>query len=266
VTDETTFSKFWKEVHAASLPSRGTIPYSSWPKLLKIIRDHGHRGDVPALFSHEVFGDVSKGTMAADRGSMKALGLLDDEWQPTKVYFGLVDADEDERREIFRAVGYRVYPEMINLAEAEGTQEDLEELFRERGVTGATLSKAVTFYMHLTEYARLPWSPNFARLKRSSVNGAVLISNTSDDPVENVAFTVQHSRPRELRPLRSEVEKRNMLAHTEAPATDSTEELRNRYIALLLKIAEDSAERGEPSLDILDRLERLLGFGEAPAK
>lgn len=53
------------------------------------------------------------------------------------------------------------YSEALELAEAKETSAKLEEVFRAHGVTGNTMRKAITWFMHAAQYADLPLSPHW---------------------------------------------------------------------------------------------------------
>ncbi|MFC5066195.1 hypothetical protein [Actinomycetospora atypica] len=231
-------------------------PYSSFGKLMRMVKEHERVNYIPSVFSPDEFGAVSKGTVAAERLTLKALCLVDDEYRPTRIYFELVGRDEEGRRELLRTLGQYVYAEMVALAERGAPWADLEREFIKRDMSGSTVAKATAFYSHYSGYARLPWSDRWPRPKASTPSG-------SSGPSETLNTT--------SRILPMHLDTNVLLNYVEADrqrnqeSVPTTEQMRARYIALLLRVAEKSLENDGPSMDVLDRLERLLGFNqEAP--
>jgi hypothetical protein len=80
----------------------------------------------------------------------------------------LVQADEDTRKKLLADLFRAHYPEQIALGEQNATSQQLEESFRNLGVSGSTHRKAVTFYLHAADYLGLPTSAYFKPPKQEA--------------------------------------------------------------------------------------------------
>lgn len=134
----------------------------------------------------------------------------------------------------------KYYGIVLELADKNATQGDLEEAFRNYGVTGNTMRKAITFFMHGAQFAGLTLSPHWGtpkiqsapRKRKAEASGGKLPPAHEDGP------------PR-------------------TPAKDGTD-MKREYIGLLMeKVRGQDAEMDK---DLLDRIERLLGVAAPDAE
>jgi hypothetical protein len=99
----------------------------------------------------------------------------------------------------------RYYPQVIELAEKKETPAKLEETFRSYGLSGETMRKAITWYMHAALFAGLPLSPHWATPKparggttpgsRRGKKGAKKPANDGETNGGNGGGTVTDSSP-----------------------------------------------------------------------
>jgi hypothetical protein len=130
------------------------------------------------------------------------------------------------------------YPSVFALSGRNATQGQLEEEFRKFGITGATLRKAIAFFLHAARYAEIPVSPHFKIPPVSSGNGRSAARKTR---------STGKGAGREEQPP--------------PPPPDSSADLRTRYIEMLLEKAQSQEAMDS---ELLDRIETLLGYGTEP--
>lgn len=232
---------------SAALPPEGEptgsrAPYMSFGGLKNLIEKLQKDG-IPQRFDGSFFGNQSGSLTAQVRGSLRYFDLIDDEKQPTQLLRELVSADEPGRIQILRGMAEAKFADAIALGQTNGTKGQLEQVFRSRGLNGATVTKAVAFYLGLAEYTGLPVSSYFKKGRVSSGAGG-----TRKAPKKRVGNQA-------------------VVAHGPLPpaTTTSVEAKKGAYIDMLMKLAEISAEKGEVQTGLLDRIERALGFEPTPS-
>lgn len=199
----------------------------------------------PQRFDRSFFGTQSGTLVAQTRNGLRFFGLMDDDKRPTDALRALAAAEVDTRKATLRALAQERYPQAIAFGEANGTQAQLEESFKDQGLTGSSLEKAIRFYLGLAEYTELPVSPYFK--KSRSTNGAARVQSGR-----------KTTRRRKVRDQHEQQQGRG------APATDQTEDKRMEYIDMLMELAtrESRGESDANQTDLLDRIERALGYQE----
>lgn len=226
-----------------------TAPYMSFVGFRNLLDRFASDG-LPQIFDRSFFGDLSGSTVAQIRGTLKFFDLIDDDRRPTEILRTIAAADTEVLRvEIMRDLTQKKYSNAIALG-VDATQGQLVDVFRASGLSGESVTKAITFYLGLTDYTGLPTSPFFKKTatRPPTVNGNI--------------------------PRRSSSRRRKPLG-TPPPAQPTTPEghssntlgeKKSAYIDLLMKLAEQSAEKGEIQSDLLDRLERALGYESSASK
>lgn len=221
-----------------------TPPYIALPTfmgMLDQLREHG----VPPVFDGSFFSGTSGSTIALHRSTFKAFGLMNEDKTPTQRMYDLAQADDDRRKEILTDLGRNLYADCIALGEAKGTNGQLAEIFRSKGITGATVQKAIGFYLSFAEYADFPVSPFFKRGRPSSG------SNGSSTRRTRKKATTPTPAPSTPHPQHG------------GHGRSVEEEQKAKYIELLMNLAQPADGKGDVNADILDRIERMLHV-EAP--
>lgn len=215
--------------------------FTSFQTLLDKLQENG----LPQVFDRSYFGNASGGAVAQTRGTLRFFDLIDDDYKPTDLLRQLVGADTAGRKSRLTEMARERYQEEIRLGEQRGTHGQLVALLRERNLTGATAAKAITFFLHLAEYADLPRSPFFTQ-GRAATNGT-----TSTGGARRAS---KKRRP-------------SVAPDPEAPTAPagSVDAKRLEYIDMLMELARDStpdADAGEIRKDLLNRIENALRLKE----
>lgn len=206
-------------------------PYTSWKTILNLIQKFEADGGVlPPRIDRSVLGG-SEGQKTQVMAALRFLGLMGDNSEVTPLFQQLVSADDKARQVLVRNLLQRHYPEATKLGTSHATTKQLEETFA--GLTGDTLRKAMTFYIHAAKYSGNPLSKHFKTPSgfRPSVARKPRAGNTGTPPP--------------VAPITPS-----------APATDA----KTRYLDMLL----ERAKTAEGSLDekLLDRIEKLLDLSD----
>lgn len=103
--------------------------------------------------------------------ALRTFGLIGEQGEVTPQLL-LLAQDRTSRPGGIAALLQTHYDWALPLNERNATHGQLEEAFRKFGIGGATLRKAITFYMHAAKYAQIELSPNFKSVRtQASTSG-----------------------------------------------------------------------------------------------
>lgn len=135
-------------------------PYVSFVTLKNAIEKMAREGGVPSQVDRSYLSNLPGSTQAQLIAAMKWLGLIDAKMMPTDLLEGLVEQDERDRVETFKAILGERYPAATALPPL-ATQQQLENVFRDMGLTGSTMRKGVAFFLAAAKFSDLAVSPHF---------------------------------------------------------------------------------------------------------
>jgi hypothetical protein len=162
-------------------PKKATVAYVPFKTFLSAIETLGH--GVPDNINRTVWPSQSGVMISQILGAFRFLGLIQQDGTPTEDLHKLVE-DEPNRKALLRKLVARSY---TSLAKRDLTKLDLgsfQNAMREYGVTGATLKKAITFFLQLARYAEVPLSAYLQQQTRN-VSGTRKRRNTSNRAAQN---------------------------------------------------------------------------------
>jgi hypothetical protein len=137
-------------------------PYVAFPTVTTLIERMAAEGGAPPRIDRSYLRSFSGGYQSQVIAALKSLGLIDDATNVGEQLTSLVEApDRDARGRIFADILRKYYPEPVRLGTIKATQGQLEDAFREYGLSGDTLRKAIAFYLGAAKYANMPVSVNF---------------------------------------------------------------------------------------------------------
>jgi hypothetical protein len=223
------------------------FPYCSVQQLNSMLERVATEG-VPRTFDGSFFAKTSGSVAAQNRQALRFFDLMDEERRPTERMRTFAASSGEDRLSMMKSLFEERYGEALELAQHNGTRQELEATFRARGLNGATVDKAVTFYLGMCDQLGLSVSPYFKSGRRSSTNGGPKMAS--------------RRRPG------STSQQRTPAAPTAAPATSVivTPEAQQRaaYVELLMDLVKTKAAADEPhvQMELLDRLERAIGVAK----
>lgn len=211
-------------------------PYSSFSSLTQLL-DELTGQPLPARidrsFSH--FNSKSGSWKSQMMTTLTALGLIDEDGEPQPRLQAMVEDPKSRPTQMAEAL-WEYYREPLE--QPNTTQRQLDEWLRERGLSGSTLIKATAFLLRAAEYSDVKvspyWSTGGQARKRSSNRRAKPTKTAKPD---------------------SGVDDDN--GALDEPDALPLQELQARYVGLLMQRAEAQEDL---DTDLLDRIERLLGF------
>lgn len=213
-------------------------PYVSFKTLINLL-DRLQETHLPPRIDRSYLTGLSGGYQTQVIAALRWLGLIDEKGEVTSVLAALAQNPEQRPKligELLRAH----YPAMFALSGKNATQGQLEEEFRNFGITGSTLRSAIAFFMNAARYAEIPVSPHFKIPPVRSSNGKPAVRRTRSTGKSRAGNEQLPPPP---------------------PPADSSADLRTRYVEMLLDKAQSQEQMDS---DLLDRIETLLGYEAEP--
>ncbi len=143
-------------------------PYLSYKTFDGVMNFLG-RG-LPTRIDKSLFLNHSGAIQGQIISALKYLGLIHDDGTPSQAIKKWVDSEEGSRPEVLSEIlrgQYKfVFSDSFDLEKA--TTGQLEESFRDQGVTGDTVRKGIAFFLQACEAANIPVSPHIKRRGSSS--------------------------------------------------------------------------------------------------
>lgn len=222
-----------QDANGSSVQSR--VPpaaYMSGKQFVEMFDKYAEHG-LPAVFDLSYFGSMSGSLIAQIRGSMRHFDLIDEAYVPTDSLRELVQAGADDRKLLLEVLVKDKYADALSLGSS-ATSGQLNKVFTERGINGATVDKAVAFFLYVTDYLDIPTSAHFK--KRKSV-------------------APRKTRKKAATPASPVVEP--------TPVQAVPKDQKSQYVDMLMKLAQE----GDPTerSDLLNRIEKALGIEDADA-
>jgi Family of unknown function (DUF5343) len=199
-------------------------------------------GNLPDVFDISFFGNISGSTIAQIRATMRYFDLIDDQYVPTQLLRNLVDADEETRKGMLKSMVEEKYPDALALSQ-NATSGQLAKVFNERGLTGATVDKAISFYLHMLDYLGITYSSHYKK-RRPASNGGGSRRRTAKKQADPPPPPV-HTPPK--------------------PKMTMEEEKKAAYLDALLELSTKDGTEAEERSAIFDRIEKALGISTGPS-
>lgn len=199
---------------------------------------------VPAVFDKSYFGNQSGSLTAQIRTTLRILNLIDEKYAPTPLLHSIVKDGPDARKTRFLEIANQEFSDVLSLGQS-ATAGQLAGVFKNRGLSGATVDKAISFYLGMASDLGIAISPHFKKGRSavaSSANGARRRKRQNQ--------TSEEQPPPDPPPLH--------------PASTTKESQRAAYVEMLMKLA--SSQESQISEGLLDRIERVLELGSTEEK
>lgn len=212
-------------------------PYMSYKGFQNYLTRFSEEG-LPGRFDGSYFGNQSGSIVAQTRGTLRYLDLIDDDKHPTDTLKTLVESDESERKQYLKMIFEEKYADALALSK-NATAGQLADVFRERGLSGATVQKAITFFLGMAEDVGVELSPHFKKGRSVASNGG-----TRKRRATKTAQPTPQSTP-----------------HVEPPKPTSVEAQKAAYVNMLMDLAKKDNAETSTQQALLDRIEKALGIG-----
>jgi len=214
-----------------------SAPYMSYKGFQNYLTRFSEEG-LPGRFDGSYFGNASGSLVAQVRGTLRYLDLIDEDKHPTDLLKTIVDADEGELKQYLKMIFEEKYANALGLSK-NATAGQLADVFRDRGLSGATVQKAITFFLGMAEDVGVELSPHFKKGRVSAGNGTTRRRRTTKAEPAPQPTAVVHHKP-----------------------TPEAEQ-KAKYIDMLMELAKKDGTDVGAQKDLLDRIEKALGIASA---
>lgn len=121
------------------------VPYRTFNNSLNKLQERG----VPGRIDASVFTGQSGSGIAALLAAYKYLGLMTESGAPTDTLKQLVAATESDRAPLIKELLESRYEflQQPNIDLSDATTQQIEQAFRDQGIGGSTITKAVSFFL-----------------------------------------------------------------------------------------------------------------------
>jgi hypothetical protein len=147
-------------------PDSWPVAYVAFGAFVSALDDLS-RSSLTGALSRAECGAVSNSTWSQLTRTLRFFNLIDDDNVPTESLKSLVRAPN--RKPILRALLKRHYPDLFSVDLSRLRLSRLEKLLADRGISGATLSRARSFFLGAARYSGIRLSPELSRIIRQRV-------------------------------------------------------------------------------------------------
>lgn len=136
-------------------------PFLSFTTLTNFL-DQFVDSTVPSHIDKSVFpASMSGGNQVYLQNALKYLGLVSEDNVPKDEFHSLVAANEQDKARIWSEILHREYAFLLKDIELDrATTRIVVDKFKEIGMSGDTIRKAMTFFLHAAKAAKLTVSPH----------------------------------------------------------------------------------------------------------
>jgi Family of unknown function (DUF5343) len=136
-------------------------PFLSFKTLTNFL-DQFQDKSVPSHIDRSILpSSMSGGNQAYLQGALKYLGLISEHNVPSEYFIRLTSAQKEQKGPIWREIVDRAYGFVMNDIDIErATTKIVADRFKEQGISGDTVRKAITFFQHAAKEAGMQISPH----------------------------------------------------------------------------------------------------------
>lgn len=212
-------------------------PYMSYKGFQNYLTRFSEEG-LPGRFDGSYFGNASGSLVAQTRGTLRYLELIDEDKHPTDLLKTIVEADESEKKQYLKMIFEEKYADALALTQ-NATAGQLAEVFRERGLSGATVQKAITFFLGMADDVGVELSTHFKKGRSVATNGGT----------------------RRRRAAKTTAPTPPVTPHVVDHKPTSVEAQKAAYVNMLMELAKKDDAEANSQQALLDRIEKALGIG-----
>jgi len=154
-------------------------PYISFKTFLTAIETFEQ--GIPPTIERSVWHTFSGGLQGHTLNAFKFLGLIDEAGTPQPALKQLVDSKGDERKITLKTLIEDKYSKALELGKQNASFQQLQDHFRNFGVSGGTLEMVVRFFLDACEYTGEKCSPFWAKAKKTMRKSRKITDTGADD-------------------------------------------------------------------------------------
>jgi hypothetical protein len=141
-------------------PAPAYIPWRTFGNFIKSLRETR----MPTQVNRSLMNNLSYSTQAQLLAALRFLELIDSQGSPLPILSRIVDASETDESAIIKELVERRYAFVFSSLDLERvTTEEIEKQFRQEGITGSTVTRAVAFFLGAAEAAGFTLSPHLKK-------------------------------------------------------------------------------------------------------
>lgn len=145
-------------------------PYLSPTTFLNFV--DAHRRTLPTRIDRSMMSNLSGGDQVKILRGLRFFQLIDDDGHPTDSFKRLDSLEGEQYSSAWGTLLRHAYPDVFESIDLEkATQAQIEERFREEGIKGDTVRKAVAFFIGMARTAGIILSPYFKGVKKRGPTG-----------------------------------------------------------------------------------------------
>lgn len=122
---------------------------------------------LPPKIDSSIFPTYSGGATSQLLSAFRFLGFTEDDGTVCAPFRSWVE-DPEHRPQVLKAILADRYAELLDLAEQNATPMQMQAFFKETGITGSTLRKAMTFFVKACEYTGIDVPASWTRAPGST--------------------------------------------------------------------------------------------------
>ena len=144
-------------------------PYVPWRTFINFL-DNMKAIGLPSHIDRSVMSSMSGGMRYWLLSSLRAMSLIDKEDAPSAELRNLVNADSEQRKDMFLTIFETIYDFLSDdsFDISQTTPEKLNKALERAGATGATTAKSRAFFILLGKAAGVQMSPHLKKISRLS--------------------------------------------------------------------------------------------------
>lgn len=149
-------------------------PYVSYGAFISFINKLRESG-VPGKIDRTLMPSASGSLVSSMQGSLRSLGMINDDNRPTQKMHSLVEASDEDRKDIFKAILAESYAFLFDDPDfdlTKATTGQVAEKFRSQDINGSTVSKSIGFFLALAKAADVKVSAHVKAPPAPRGNGA----------------------------------------------------------------------------------------------
>lgn len=160
------------------------VNYSTFTKFIERLG-----GVVPDRVDKSLMTSMSGSGQAALKSSLRYLNLTNEDEKPTTLMHELVESSEGGRKQVLKKVLEKSYPFLVNgsLNLDNATMNQLEDWFRNQGISGTTVDKSAKFFLDAATVAGIPLGPYLAQKSSRRRSSATRKKNNRRQPASKKA-------------------------------------------------------------------------------
>lgn len=169
-------------------PKLLTPPYGSFKTLVNFSNDVRDGGHVPLQIDRSVMPKLSGSAQFETIAALRFLGLVAGEKtvKPTALFESFVMAEDQERPAVLRGMLLKAYDFLLGIPELDierASGQQVIEIFRQQGLGGSTVGRAISFFLAAAREAGIKVSHNVKPEKTASSSGKSKRAKKAEVPV-----------------------------------------------------------------------------------